>query len=267
MIIGDKFIYFELQKTGGTFVSVVLLDNEFIKVRKLGKHNRYTELDDDILTDFEHWKKIGNIRNPWEWYVSLWAFGCTRKGSIYSHMAKKPKLYKQSGIIRALKDPLSMVRDTHAVNKLYEDVNNIENFRIWVNLILEPSQISMGIEYKKSKFSKFAGLMSFRYLNLYCLYSPKAISSLSSYEQLLEYDSKNNFMNHVIRLENINSEMLKISHVFGLKKEEMAIQLKKHAKPLNKSKHLEYNEYYTEKLKELVMIREKFIIHKYKYVF
>lgn len=57
---------------------------------------------------------IGNIRNPYAYYVSLWAMGCREESYLYKYIKQhySDKIY------------------------LYEDVNNIENFQTWLREIL-----------------------------------------------------------------------------------------------------------------------------------
>ena len=75
MLITDKLVYLELHKTGCTFTRLVLAELFSDSCRIVGKHNLVETIPQDVLGDFETKTKIGNIRNPWDWYVSLWAFG------------------------------------------------------------------------------------------------------------------------------------------------------------------------------------------------
>ena len=84
MLITDELVYLELQKTGCSHTIKILsaLNNKNCKI--IGKHNTYDSIPKEDQGNFESKLKIGNIRNPWDWYVSLWAFGCQKKGGLYN---------------------------------------------------------------------------------------------------------------------------------------------------------------------------------------
>ena len=72
MFVAQGLIYLELQKTGGTHIRRLL--ERYTGGKPVGKHNRLPAGSD---ADFI----IGSIRNPWDWYVSLWAYGVTQRPS------------------------------------------------------------------------------------------------------------------------------------------------------------------------------------------
>ncbi len=72
MYVADRLIYLELQKTGSKQIRRLL--SSCIGGKQTGKHNRMTELQPGRMI-------VDSIRNPWAWYVSLWAFGCLGRGT------------------------------------------------------------------------------------------------------------------------------------------------------------------------------------------
>lgn len=75
MIFGKKFVFLELQRTGSTYARYVLLNTPKSKV--IGKkHNIFDELTPDEKVRFKDSVKAGSIRNPFEYYVSLYSFAC-----------------------------------------------------------------------------------------------------------------------------------------------------------------------------------------------
>jgi hypothetical protein len=77
MFIGDNYIYFELQKTASSQVRRILKNIDSLPFEKIGIHNPYFEVSKEKLTNFESKIKIGSVRNPRDWYVSLWVWGCS----------------------------------------------------------------------------------------------------------------------------------------------------------------------------------------------
>ncbi len=66
MIATDHFLYVHFFRTGGTFI------NEILKIhlrRKLLGYHRPVSLTPAELADLP---VIGNVRNPWDWYVSVY---------------------------------------------------------------------------------------------------------------------------------------------------------------------------------------------------
>ena len=75
MFVSEKLLYIELPKTACSQIRDLL--KHLVGGQNIGKHNRPSE----ELVSSER-VIIGSIRNPWDWYVSLWAFGCDQKGSL-----------------------------------------------------------------------------------------------------------------------------------------------------------------------------------------
>ena len=83
MILTDRLIFLQLQKSGCTHVEKVL-------VECFGGVQHYKHMP---LLDRG---KVGNrivfssIRNPWEFYLSLWSFSCMKMGGSYDRPTSGP---------------------------------------------------------------------------------------------------------------------------------------------------------------------------------
>jgi hypothetical protein len=114
MTITDDFIYLELQKTGSTHVTKLLQQlhkNNFVKI---GKHNTIKTMPKHVLVGFESKIKVGNIRNPWDWYVSLWSFGCQKRGGLHK-MLTKPIGGKKSFMNQMASKAVKKIRDANDI--------------------------------------------------------------------------------------------------------------------------------------------------------
>ncbi|KAJ8608881.1 hypothetical protein CTAYLR_005277 [Chrysophaeum taylorii] len=59
---------------------------------------------------------VGSVRNPFDWYVSLYAYGCARKGSLFATLRARELV--PAGLGRVL-----------------DDASNTSNFQIWMRVL------------------------------------------------------------------------------------------------------------------------------------
>lgn len=67
MIITDYFIYIHVTRTGGTFLNHLIM-NQVPGARMLRYHGHLG----DLPSDYSQLPVIGFVRNPWDWYVSMY---------------------------------------------------------------------------------------------------------------------------------------------------------------------------------------------------
>lgn len=268
MLITDRLVYLELHKTGCNHTRKIL-SALFPENTTIGAHNPYDRVPKNTLGDFEAKLKMGNVRNPWDWYVSLWAYGCQNMGVLYRRLTKNYKRFSKEGLkeekLRLFPDQFPYL-SFEKWRKVYSDPYNTANFNEWLALILSDEKHELGEGYKQNSMSDFAGLMTFRYLFLYTY--RKGFTSIDSPEKLVEYDAKENFMDIVIRNEAIHKELMENATRFGSNQEELEVILEQFTKRSNTSeRENDFRKYYTRDSIELVSEKEKFVIDKYSYSF
>lgn len=235
----------------------------------VGKHNTYYNVPINIIGNFEEKLKVGNIRNPWDWYVSLWAFGCQNKGGLYSRLVKNKSYITKRGIKHLLKRSLGL--EYSQINpeiwrELYSDPNNHENFNSWLSLILSSDKHSIGVGYKRNKMSKFSGLLTYRYLKLYTY--RKQFTNIDSEYKLEKYDIEENFMDFIIKNENINEALIELADKLDYNIDALSKILGENQEKTNKSnRNRDYRPYYDDKSISLVAKYDNYIINKYNYRF
>ena len=258
-----RLIYLQLQKTGCTQIASVLAEN--ISGEQVGKHNFLRE----YVTDK---KIIGSVRNPWTWYISLWAYGCEGKGTFY-HLVTKKKLIELARKMyhREIKESIyEVIKPTRDWVESYADSDDPECFKKWLRNMYNPSKkMDLGEEYHKYDLSSFAGFYTHRYCRLHLrdYYKGKTRKMVSSYEDLIEYDEKNNLLDYCIRMESLEEDLinaLKLSGYTSLELQDRII--KSREKRRNTSRHKEAGYYYDKETIQLVAEKERFIIEKYGYV-
>ncbi|MET0103937.1 MAG: hypothetical protein ABW072_02205 [Sedimenticola sp.] len=275
MYVSDKLIYLELHKTGCSHIRRLL--ETIIPGQIVGKHNRWTDGD-------THCSFIGSIRNPWSWYVSLWAFGCQQKGALYNTLTRnRLKLGFHTGqMIGELKNssgfPIhtfkafssSLSKNTERWKAVYQDQNNAEQFRAWLKMLYDPSRLyESGASYSSSSIANLAGIMTYRYLWLHCkdispLRKPHA---LTCYHDIYEFDNTENLLDAVIKQESLEPDLIQALRQVGysLSNREIEMIMQGEKNKTNKSKHHPTSYYYDTETIDLIADKDRLIIEKYGY--
>ena len=255
MFISEKLVYLAFLKTGCTHTIQLLESVPFLQGKNIGKHNLINEVPANELGDLSKKIKSGNIRNPWDWYVSLWAFGCMQKGGLYKHTVQK-------NLFRRIKHPENFFLSTKEWKLVYSDVNDVTLFKKWLQMLLNTNRKDVSF-FRKT--SNSIGYMTFKYLELYTYNFKKNITLVKDHTELKKFDVDNNFIDYFITNENlekdfqilinkINTTGSDISGILGSPK-------------TNRSIRTEYRTYYDNDLIELVREKDKLIIEKHKYEF
>ena len=256
-----------MQKTGCTHITS-LLSNLF-DGKQIGKHNAATKKQIRNTTYF-----ISSIRNPWDWYVSLWVFGVQGKGALMHRLTQKnPVRYFK----RAIKNPkrnfawlyYELSNDTTSFwHNVYDRPDNVESFRKWLKLILDPDNsfyLSKG--YSSTEITDLCGFMTYRYLYLCCqnIREFKNSSSFCNYEDVVQFEINNCYIDFFIRQESLESDLCQaVEKVRPLNYKEKEFIYRKRKTNTSK-RELSTSDYYDEQSIELVSSREKLLIDKFGY--
>jgi len=92
------------------------------------------------------------VRNPWDWYVSLWAFGAGGNSAIRRYLAAQ---FSEAEVAR-----------------LYDEGNPAPSFRCWLALLHDPAILNriMQEHLPQSGLAPVMGLYSYRFLRVTTLY-------------------------------------------------------------------------------------------------
>lgn len=274
MFVSEKLVFLELHKTGGTHIGRWL--NDLLGGEQIGKHNRLAE-------HLTHRFIVGSVRNPWDWYVSLWAFGCAGHGSVYQQTIRRAdvgyyyrQLPKEMGedwltpsqyfkqFCADLRKPVRQWRDSYA------DHDDPAHFQAWLKLVFDKSRrfdIAEGFGF--SPVSERFGLITYRYLKLFthlddALYSDRTLSTFEGVK--LAFEDKR-LVNYIIRNENLEEELLEAIALAGyeLSGQDRDRVLAAHADKTNASKRRSAAYYYDEETLSMVAEREQLIIESHGY--
>ncbi len=285
MLISEKLIFVELQKTGSTHIKTLL--KKLVGGENDGKHNVPSA---ELLGSGK--KFIASVRDPWAWYLSLWSYGCLQKGELYERLTNEKKwkkmLEKESGKDASegaeaaesaegedgdkTKGKAKVLPDNFTPERAktfwYADPDNAEAFREWLQAVLAVQPLRKVLEagYGKSPISKAGGLMTFRYFTLCTKNGENVDKAVSTLEALRAYDKENCFIDYFVRNESLPEDLIKAIEGCGVELDEEKKKVIRDAKKTNVSSRPHGPEhYYDDASTQLVARREKFIIEKFGY--
>ena len=247
MFISDRIVFIELHKTGCTHIGHLL--GQLLVGEQVLKHNRATPELFDGTKSF-----IGSIRNPWDWYVSLWAYGCDGQGAV-------------QGSVTADRGPgeNGAVANAERWRRSYQDVTDADGFRDWLAMINDDRYCrDVGEAYGKRPLDNHAGLMTHRYVNLFCLGDGMQVGTA---EQLKAFERQHCYIDQFIRNETLESDLLQALARSGVAvTESMKAVVHGAGRTNTSSRTRPASFYYDEATLQLVARREQFIIEKFGYL-
>ncbi len=240
MYVADRLVFLQLQKTGCTHIARLLA--QLVPGRQMAKHSRAPSGLVESRRVF-----VGSVRNPWDWYVSLWAFGCGGEGGLYELLtggstarnAEWRRVYADSG------DPLL--------------------FRQWLAMISATG--NLGERYGASTIRPFAGFFTYRYCRLFAR-DPRPLFSggIADAAALAEFDRRQNLVKHFIRNESLEDDLIRILGSCGYPLDARQLELIRTPVRTNAStRSRDHVRYYDAQTAQLVMDRERFIVDKHGY--
>lgn len=268
MFLSEKLMYLQLNKTGCTYITNLF--EESIPGESLTKHMRIPK-----AFEIKDRKVVGSIRNPWDWYVSLWGFGCDGGGGLYRRLTSRQMrglgMFGQSNLNRLnyfhlLKFTMAQIKKPlREWQEVYSDSQSPELFRRWLHMILDSdSRYLIGNGYGFSSISSFAGLLTFFYLEKF-VRSPEILfeGRICDMQALEKFDWQDCAVTEFIRLESLKDDFLRVMHDAGYDSCDFEELKGKNKNSSSRRKDITY--YYDESTVQLVAKKEDFIIKKHGY--
>ena len=268
MFLTENLCYLEMTRSGSTHL--VKLLNKYVPNGKIiGVHNRAKP---NIYNSNRFF--VGSIRNPWEWYVSAWSFGCVKKGGLHRRLTTKKVYFNNIGFkTKPLLSPYIFIQQfwkpLNRWRQLYSDPQNINNFREWLKLLLGNTRIhDTGEGYGLSSINKFAGLMTYRYLTLYSNDIRKMFNnSITNYDDLEKFDNENNILNYIVKNETLEDDFIQVLKKLNIEINETEKKMIYNEKSdkFGAWRNLNLNDFFDEECLNIIQSKEKLIINKYNY--
>ena len=122
-----------------------------------------------------------------------------------------------------------------------------------------------GEGYGVSPVARYTGLLSFRYLNLFCRHVRASVTSI---DDLITYEKQNCYINHFIRTEQLEDDLINALESCNISITEKQKQFIYSAGKTNTSAPRKSTaHYYNKQTTDLIYEREKIIIDKFSYAF
>lgn len=267
MFVSDKLVFLELQKTGCTHIREALV--ELVGGELVGKHNQAPAALFRQPRVF-----LGSVRDPWDWYLSLWAYGCDGRGALFARATTPGWRWAGLGWQRhpraawqGFKRRLS--RDVRPWQRVYRDVNDAGAFRAWLELMHDPvTRHDIGEGYGTCAMSQVAGLMSYRFVRLFCTREGelKALDALDSLPRLADYVARQCFVPHIIRMEHLEDDLLAALAAAGVAvSAEQQSALRARGRTNTSSRRREATSYYDAASAARVGQREQWLVERFGY--
>lgn len=229
MIKHRDFIFCHMPRTGGCFVRDLLNENIAGSKRTRRNHIALENLEDSEINKF----KFGTIRNPYDWYVSWWAY------SKYSPVDQYTRqLYSNGGT---------------------------EDFNIFVKNVMEANE-GKNTWFNLNIMGKFdIGLMTYKYLNVLCsrnkVFDKELCMWEQSHDELLLAD-------YIMRFEALRDEIDYVfsTYIFDLDSNQRK-KLFGEEKINSSNRKADYRKYYSDESIELIKHKDRFIFNNYDYSF
>ncbi|HMO06189.1 MAG TPA: hypothetical protein PKD10_00900 [Paracoccaceae bacterium] len=209
MLIHDRLVFLQLQKTACTHIAAEL--QQRLGGTLVGKHQPLGSSPDGRLI-------VGSVRNPWDWYVSLWAYGCSGQGMVHRILARGSPV---SVLRRAVRNPRawpaavslalrSSGEDRAFWQRVYRDPDDPGAFRAWlVRLLTTHAKADVFEDWRKLPLFEHVGLYSARYAQMFTLAGAwqRQAASISTVEGFRAYLEAELLVDRFILMERLEEDL------------------------------------------------------------
>ena len=234
MIATRRFLFLHLHKTGGQFVNRVLL-RHLPEARAIGYHLPRSAAP----LELRGLPVIGCVRNPWDWYVSWYAFNLAQP--------------QRNPIFRAVSADGKLDFKHTLVNMLHLGCERLRSLRTTISAALPETRagnLGSGITRMDMLGFEDESRGYFTWLWRYMFFLGTRADSL-----------------HAVRMENLRADLLDALRAVG---QPVTAELR-HAilnnPPINASARRDYRGYYDAELRALVAARDAELVDTYAYGF
>jgi len=238
MIVTEYFVYVHVSRSGGTFLNKLILE-QFPGARKIQYHGQLR----DLPAEYSELPVIGFVRNPWDWYVSMYFDYKRKQQYVFQILSDRGALGFQETISRFLNLGDNSVHSKMLLNQLTQAA---------------PTKIAARNPGRR----QIPGLRAEQFANY-----PENVGYYSWLFQLM-FESDDPGRVRIGRFENLREETLRLFEEAGTPITNGITNYLKEAKPLNSSRRpLSYAPGYPPALAKLLAIKDSYLLDRFGYGF
>lgn len=200
MLDFGKFCYLHVEKTGGTYISTVLKDICLLPLLKNNLHGtisrrtfkeRVLQWTGAVENEEKSYSRdrcfyFNSVRNPFEYYASLYNYGCDGRG----------------GVAQAIR--------RHVKDDFY---NRTEaGFLKWTEFILDERKAELWHGEYSETCAHSVGLLTYRFLRLSLADPLQKLKLIKSPEETVQVFWRHSILNYTIRTESLNKDLHYLFH-------------------------------------------------------
>ena len=236
MIVTDHFVYIHVSRTGGTFLNKLILE-QVPGARMIQYHGHLR----DLPGEFSGLPVIGFVRNPWDWYVSMY---CDYKR-------------KQQYVFQIISDR-GVLGFQETVSRFLRLGDNSQRSKRLLDLLAKAAPIRINARAPARRH--LPGLRSEHFANY-----PENTGYYSWLFQLM-FESETPHRILIGRFENLREEALRLFEQTGTPITKSISDYLKGARPLNPSpRPKSFVGGYPPKLEQLVAEKDKYLVDRFGY--
>jgi len=235
MITTDKFVFIHMHKTGGQSLNHIL-QKTMPSFREIGYHYPREMLP----TEYAELPVIGMVRNPWDWYISWYAFNT------------RPNVGNPLFFVLSDGCQLGFKQTTMNLARLGSDDEHSQHYRkALIEILPEDLEGNQGVGLSKK-----------------CIHSlAESGEGYYSWQFKRMHGDLDNASTYIGRFENFQDEFLSLMDKCSVENIDQIKQQLGKGKRMNASSHSHYSRYYDDELRDLIAEKDRFIIDRYGYKF
>ena len=238
MIVTNHFVFIHVSRHAGTFLNKLILENIPGAVM-LRYHGHLC----DLPAEYHELPVIGFVRNPWDWYVSMYHDYHRKQQYIFQIISDMGTL----DFSETVRKYLLLGQESDESNRLKQSIIQYAPDSITIPTS-ENRQMPGLVKSDFSCYTQDRGYYSWLFV--------------------LMYDTDRGQQIHIGRFESLRDEMHRLLELTGVEMTPAIDNYLKHQQATNPSpRDSSYREYYNNQLRNLVAEKDRAIIEKYGYTF
>jgi hypothetical protein len=255
MIEFENFVYLDVYRTGSKHI--IRLLRMITEEREL-RAWRHSSITKGGPFGIPRGKIVfATVRNPWDWYVSLWSYGANKIEAIHRYLTE--------------------VLPQYEIRKLYDTDHPEASFRKWLRAMHDPEFVNrfMHEGYPRSRLSSFMGLYTFRFQRVTTRYPHFFLRRwrIRNAGAIRSFHARRKAYDFVLLNESLSEDLTAFVTHYGdrcrFKSDALDTIRRADIERINASQRLlpNYREYYDEESRALVAKRDRFFLEEFGYRF